>query len=44
MADALNKKSLKVNNMRQKIYKKKDINKLKLPLIFSFKNQNMKFK
>ena len=44
MADALNKNSLKVNNMRQKIYKKKDVNKLKLPLIFSFKNQNMKFK
>ena len=44
MADALNKKSIKVNNMRQKIFKKKDVNKLKLPLIFSFKNQNMKFK
>ena len=44
MADALNKKSVKINNMRAKIYKKKDINALKLPLIFSFKNQNMKFK
>lgn len=44
MADALNKKSLKINNMRQKIYNKKDVNGLKLPLIFSFKNQNMKFK
>ena len=44
MADALNKKSVKINNMRAKIYKKKDINELKLPLIFSFKNQNMKFK
>ena len=44
MADSLNKKSVKINNMRAKIYKKKDINDLKLPLIFSFKNQNMKFK
>ena len=44
MADVLNKKSVKINNMREKIYKKKDIKELKLPLIFSFKNQNMKFK
>ena len=44
MADALNKKSVKINNMREKIYKKSDVSGLKLPLIFTFKNQNMKFK
>ncbi len=44
MADALNKKSVKINNMRNKIYKKKDVCELKLPLIFSLKNNNMKFK
>ena len=44
MADSLNKKAVKVNNMRTKIYKKKDVIGLKLPLIFNFKNQNMKFK
>lgn len=44
MADALNKKSVKINNMREKIYKKSDVSGLKLPSIFSFKNKNMKFK
>ena len=44
MADSLNRKSIKKNNMRMKIYKKKDINDMQLPLIFNFKNQNMKFK
>ena len=44
MADSLNKKSVKINNMRSKIYKNKDVIGLKLPLIFSFKNNNMKFK
>ena len=44
MADALNKKSVKINNMRNKIYKKKDVCELKLPLIVSLKNNNMKFK
>ena len=44
LADSLNKKSLKRSNMRMKLYKNKDIKKLELPLIFSFNNQNMKFK
>ena len=44
MADALNNKSIKINNMRSKIYKKKDVIGIKLPLIFNFKNNNMKFK
>ena len=44
MADSLNKKSVKINNMRSKIYKNKDVIGLKLPLIFRFKNNNMKFK
>ena len=44
MADALNKKTMLKNDMRTKIYKKKDLNRVKLPLIFNGKNQNMKFK
>jgi CRP-like cAMP-binding protein len=44
MADALNKKAKVKNNLRTKLYKKKDIIGLKLPLVFSLKNQNMKFK
>ena len=44
MADALNKKSLKRNNMRMKLYRNKDFNDMQLPMIYSFKNQNMKFK
>ena len=44
MADSLNKNTVRKNDMRTKIYKKKDIIGLKLPLIFSPKNQNMKFK
>ena len=44
MADSLNKKSAKINNMRDIIYQKKDVIGLKLPLIFNFKNQKMKFK
>jgi CRP-like cAMP-binding protein len=44
LADSLNKNTVKKNDMRTKIYKKKDIIGLKLPLIFSPKNQNMKFK
>ena len=44
IADSLNKKSIKRNNMRMKIYKNKDIKDMELPLIFNFKNQNMKFK
>ncbi len=43
MADALNKKSVKINNMRNKIYKKKDGCELKLPLIFiSFYKKEIK--
>ena len=44
LADSLNKNTVKKNDMRTKIYKKKDIIGLKLPLIFRPKNQNMKFK
>ena len=44
IADSLNKKSIKKNNMRMKIYKNKDIRNVELPMIFTFKNQNMKFK
>ena len=44
LADALNKNTVRKNDLRSKIYKKKDIIGLKLPLIFSFKNQHMKFK
>ena len=44
LAESLNKNTVKKNDMRTKIYKKKDIIGLKLPLIFSPKNQNMKFK
>ena len=44
MADSLNKNTVRKNDMRTKIYKKKDIIRLKLPLIFHPKNQNMKFK
>ena len=44
LADSLNKNTVKKNDMRTKIYKKKDIVGLKLPLIFRSKNQNMKFK
>jgi CRP-like cAMP-binding protein len=44
LADSLNKNTVKKNDMRTKIYKKKDIIGIKLPLIFSPKNQNMKFK
>ena len=44
MAEALNKKTMLKNDMRTKIYKKKDLNRVKLPLIFNGKNQNMKFK
>jgi CRP-like cAMP-binding protein len=44
LADSLNKNTVKKNDMRTKIYKKKDIIRLKLPLIFHPKNQNMKFK
>ena len=44
IADSLNKKSIKKNNMRMKIYKNKDIRNIELPMIFTFKNQNMKFK
>ena len=44
LADSLNKNTVRKNDMRTKIYKKKDIIGLKLPLIFSPKNQNMKFK
>ena len=44
LADSLNKNTVRKNDMRTKIYKKKDIIGLKLPLIFRPKNQNMKFK
>ena len=44
IADSLNKKSIKRNNMRMKIYKNNDIKNIQLPMIFNFKNQNMKFK
>ena len=44
MADALNKKSIKKNILRQKIYDNKDLNDVKLPMIFNFNNQRMKFK
>lgn len=44
LADSLNKNTVRKNDMRTKIYKKKDIIGLKLPLIFRSKNQNMKFK
>ena len=44
LADSLNKNTVRKNDMRTKIYKKKDIFGLKLPLIFRPKNQNMKFK
>ena len=40
----MNKKSIKRNNMRMKIYKNNDIKNIQLPMIFNFKNQNMKFK
>lgn len=44
MADSLNKKSIKKNNMRMKMYKNNDLNDTQLPMIFNFKNKNMKFK
>ena len=44
MADSLNVKSLKKNNMRMKIYSNKDLNDGKLPLIFNLNSQRMKFK
>jgi len=44
LADSLNKNTVRKNDMRTKIYKKKDIIGLKLPLIFRSKNKNMKFK
>ena len=44
MADSLNVKSLKKNNMRMKIYSNKDLNDRKLPLIFNLNSQRMKFK
>ena len=44
LADALNRKSIKKNNMRMKIYKNKDLKNVELPLIFNFKSQSMKFK
>ena len=44
LADSLNKKSIKRNNMRMKIYKNKDLKNVELPMIFNFKSQNMKFK
>ena len=44
IADSLNKKSIKRNNMKMKIYKNNDIKNIQLPMIFNFKNQNMKFK
>ena len=44
MAHALNKSNEKNNNLRNKIYQKKDLMEVKLPMIFSFKRQNMKFK
>ena len=44
MADALKKKSIKKNILRQKIYDNKDLNDVKLPMIFNFNNQRMKFK
>ena len=44
LADALNRKSIKKNNMRMKIYKNKDLKNDELPMIFNFKSQSMKFK
>ena len=44
MADSLNVKSLKKNNMRMKIYNNKNLNDEQLPMIFNFKSQRMKFK
>ena len=44
LADALNRKSIKKNNMRMKIYKNKDLKNVELPMIFNFKSQSMKFK
>ena len=44
MADSLNIKSLKKNNMRMKIYNNKNLNDVQLPMIFNFKSQRMKFK
>ena len=44
LADSLNRKSIKKNNMRMKIYKNKDLKNVELPMIFNFKSQSMKFK
>ena len=44
LADALNRKSIKKNNMRMKIYKNKDLKNVELPMIFNFKSQSKKFK
>ncbi len=44
LADALNRKSIKKNNMRMKLYKNKDLKNVELPMIFNFKSQSMKFK
>ena len=44
MADSLNVKSLKKNNMRMKIYNNKNLDDVQLPMIFNFKSQRMKFK
>ena len=42
IADSINKKSITKNDMRTKIYQRKDLNTFKLPAIFGVKN--MKFK
>jgi CRP-like cAMP-binding protein len=42
IADSINKKSLSKNDMRTKIYQRKDLNSFKLPAIFGAKN--MKYK
>jgi CRP-like cAMP-binding protein len=42
LADSINKKSISKNDMRTKIYQRKDLNSFKLPSIFGAKNMNFK--
>ncbi len=42
IADSVNRNSLKNNDMRKRIYNRKDLNDVKLPAIFG--NKNMKTK
>ena len=43
LADSINKKSISKNDMRTKIYQRKDLNSFKLPSIFGAKNMNFKW-